>query len=61
MLFLVNERLTNSFRNCHVKFTKRQTNEVVHVLAKMVPSFARLCIFTDIPTCIQNFIINDIK
>jgi ribonuclease HI len=47
------------FTNSHVEFIRRQANEVAHNLAKVAPCLASFHIFTDIPTCIQNLIINE--
>ncbi|XP_058747206.1 uncharacterized protein LOC131620218 [Vicia villosa] len=51
--------ITLFFRNSHVKFVRRQANEVPHALARVAPSLASFHNFTDIPTCIQNIIINE--
>jgi hypothetical protein len=45
--------------NSHVEFIKMQANEGTHCLAKASPCLASFHIFTDIPTCIQNLIINE--
>jgi hypothetical protein len=47
------------FTNSHVEFIRRQANGVAHNLAKVAPSLASFCIHTDIPTCIQDLIINE--
>lgn len=46
------------FRNSHVKFARRQANEVVHVLAQMTSSFTSFHNFSNAPTCIQNITTN---
>jgi ribonuclease HI len=46
------------FTNSRVEFIRRQANEVAHCLAKAAPCLASFHVFTDIPTCIQNLIIN---
>ncbi|XP_058733805.1 uncharacterized protein LOC131605473 [Vicia villosa] len=51
--------ITLFFRNSHVKFVRRQVNEVAHALARVTPFLASFHNFTDIPTCIQNIIINE--
>ncbi|XP_058783747.1 uncharacterized protein LOC131658475 [Vicia villosa] len=53
--------LVSSFRNSHVKFVRRQANEVAHVLARAATFFASFQVFTDIPTCILSLIINEMK
>lgn len=53
--------LANSTRNSHVKFARRQANEVVYFLVKVTSSFARFHIFIDVTTCTHNLIINDMK
>ncbi|GAU17355.1 hypothetical protein TSUD_232310 [Trifolium subterraneum] len=47
------------FTNSHVEFIRRQVNGVAHNLAKVAPSLANFRIHTDIPTCIQDLIINE--
>ncbi|XP_058742492.1 uncharacterized protein LOC131614986 [Vicia villosa] len=49
------------FRNSHVKFVRRQANEVAHALARVAPFMANFHNFYDIPTCIQNIIINEMS
>ncbi|XP_058778870.1 uncharacterized protein LOC131652897 [Vicia villosa] len=49
------------FRNSHVKFVRRQANEVAHALARVAPSFASFHNFLEIPTCIQNIVINEMN
>lgn len=49
------------FRNSHVKFVRRKTNEVAHALAWMAPSLAIFHNFIDVPTCIQNIISNEMS
>ncbi|XP_058749795.1 uncharacterized protein LOC131622768 [Vicia villosa] len=56
-----NRLLSLFFRYSHVKFVRRQANEVVHALAHVAPSLASFHNFTVIPTCIQNIIINDMS
>jgi hypothetical protein len=51
--------LTTDFVNFHVKFIRRQVNEVVHSLARITSLLASVHIFNDIPTCIQTIIINE--
>ncbi|XP_058775339.1 uncharacterized protein LOC131649602 [Vicia villosa] len=48
--------LGGCFRNSHVKFTRRQTNEVAHALARAAPHFSSFHNFTNVPTCIQTLI-----
>jgi hypothetical protein len=47
------------FTNSHVEFIMRQANEVGHNLVKIAQCLTNFHIFTDIPTCIQNLIINE--
>ncbi|XP_058776565.1 uncharacterized protein LOC131650878 [Vicia villosa] len=42
--------ITLSLRNSHVKFVRRQANEVAHALTRVAPSLASFHNFTDIPT-----------
>jgi hypothetical protein len=51
--------LATDFVNSHVKFIRRQANEVAHSLARVAPLLASFHIFSDIPTCIQTIIINE--
>lgn len=45
----------------HVKFIRRQANEVAHALPRVAPSLASFHYFIDIPTCIQQVLINDMN
>lgn len=47
------------FTNSNVEFIRRQVNEVVHNLVRVAMSLVSLHIFTDIPTSIQNLIVNE--
>jgi len=47
--------------NSHVKFTRRQMNEVAHELAKTTTSLPNFHIFDDVPTCINSLITNAIN
>jgi hypothetical protein len=47
------------FTNSLVEFKFWEANEVVYNLTKVAPCLANFQIFTDIPTCIQNLIINE--
>ncbi|XP_058756628.1 uncharacterized protein LOC131629844 [Vicia villosa] len=40
------------FRNSHVKFVRRQANEVARALTRVAPSLASFHNFFDIPACI---------
>jgi hypothetical protein len=40
------------FRNSNIEFIRRQTNEVAHVLARVVTSTTSFHLFIDISTCI---------
>jgi hypothetical protein len=53
--------LTSSFVNSHVKFIRRQTNEVVDRLAGAATSLTSFHNFIDIPTCIYDIIMNEIR
>lgn len=53
--------LTRYFMNFYVKFVRRQVNEIVHTLTKVSLSYANFHIFIDIPTCIHQFIINEMN
>jgi hypothetical protein len=53
--------LASSFVNSHVKFIRRQANEVAHRLAGAAPSLASFHNFIDIPTCIYDIIINEMR
>jgi len=45
--------------NSHVKFIRRQANEVAHSLAQTALSEASFRIYSRIPTCIEPIIINE--
>jgi hypothetical protein len=47
------------FRNSWVEFISRQTNEFVHILARVATFKANFHIFVDISTCIINIIDNE--
>jgi hypothetical protein len=47
------------FENFRVEFIRRHTNETVHALVKVVTSLADTHIFIEIPTCIQDVIMNE--
>jgi ribonuclease HI len=47
--------------NSHVKFIRRQANEVAHILARVATSLASFHNFIDIPTCMYNIIINEMR
>jgi hypothetical protein len=49
--------LTTSLVNSHVKFIKRQTNKVAHILTRVATSVTSFYNSIDIPTCIYNIII----
>jgi ribonuclease HI len=53
--------LATSFVNSHVKFIRRQANEVAHTLARVSTSLASFHNFIDIPTCIYDIIINEMR
>jgi hypothetical protein len=53
--------LATNLVNSHVKFIRRQTDEVSHNLAQVATSLARLHNFIDIPTCIYNIIMNEMR
>lgn len=54
------KRLFNSkFTNSRVEFNRRQANQVVHALARVVASSASRTIYFNIPYCINNIIINE--
>jgi ribonuclease HI len=40
------------FENSRVEYIKRQMNEVVHALTRIIPSLTSFNIFVDVPTCI---------
>lgn len=49
-------------RNYHVKFARRQANEVARALARVTSSLASFHILINVPTCIHNIIIiNDMN
>ncbi|CAJ2637916.1 unnamed protein product [Trifolium pratense] len=47
------------FTNSLVEFNRRQANEVAHALARVATSLASSNIFTDVPTCISQLIMNE--
>jgi hypothetical protein len=47
--------------NSHVKFIRRQANEVAHRLAREATSLASFHIFINIPTCIYDIILNEMR
>jgi len=49
--------LCTDLMNSHVKFIKRQANEVAHSLAKAALSDTSFRIYSHIPTCIESIII----
>lgn len=53
--------LARYFMKSHVKFIGRQANEVAHALPRVAPSLASFHNFIDIPTCIQQVLINDMN
>jgi hypothetical protein len=53
--------LATNFVNSDVKFIRRQANEVAHKLARVALSLASFHIFSDIPTCIYDIIINEMR
>jgi hypothetical protein len=53
--------LNTSLMNSHVKFIRRQANEVAHRLAKAAPLLASFHIHIDIPTCILAIIMNEMR
>ncbi|KAK2375736.1 hypothetical protein QL285_076606 [Trifolium repens] len=53
--------LATDFVNSHVKFIWRQVNEVAHFVARVAPLLASFHIFSDIPTCIQIIIVNEMR
>jgi ribonuclease HI len=53
--------LTTSLVNSHVKFIRRQANEVAHRLAREATSLASFHIFINIPTCIYDIILNEMR
>ncbi|GAU43413.1 hypothetical protein TSUD_398900, partial [Trifolium subterraneum] len=53
--------LATNLVNSHVKFIRRQANEVAHRLAREATSLASFHIFIDIPTCIYDIIMNEMR
>jgi hypothetical protein len=53
--------LATSLVNSHVKFIRRQANEVAHRLAREATSLASFHIFINIPTCIYDIILNEMR
>jgi ribonuclease HI len=53
--------LNTSLMNSHVKFIRRQANEVVHRLAKTAPLLTSFHIHIDIPTYIFTIIMNKMR
>jgi hypothetical protein len=51
--------LATDLVNSHVRFIRRQSNEVAHSLARLAPLLANFHIFSDILTCIKTIIINE--
>jgi ribonuclease HI len=51
--------LCTDLMNSHVKFIRRQANEVAHSLAKAALSEASFRDYYHIPTCIESIIINE--
>jgi hypothetical protein len=47
------------FENSYVEFNRRQTNEVVHALARVATFIASSHVFIDVPTCTAYLIINE--
>jgi ribonuclease HI len=47
--------------NFVVKFIKRQANMVAHTLAKAASSWARCCIFENLPLCITAYLNNEMQ
>jgi ribonuclease HI len=47
------------FENSHVEFDRRQSNEAAHTLARVATSIASSNIFIDVPTCINDIIMNE--
>jgi len=50
---------TSFFSNSGVEFVRRQTNEVVHALARETMLLTSLVVYFDISNCIETFIINE--
>jgi hypothetical protein len=57
MLNYCRSMLATSLVNSHVKFIRRQANEVVHKLVRVASPLASFHIFSDLPTCIYDIII----
>jgi hypothetical protein len=53
--------LASSFVNSHVKFIRRQANEIALRLAGAALSLVSFHNFIDIPTCIYDIIINEMR
>ncbi|GAU17471.1 hypothetical protein TSUD_340140 [Trifolium subterraneum] len=53
--------LATNLVNSHVKFIRRQANEVAHRLAREATCLASFHIFIDIPTCIYDIIMNEMR
>jgi hypothetical protein len=53
--------LATSFVNSHVKFIRRKTNKIAHKLVRVASSFSNFHIFSDIPICIHDIIINEMR
>ena len=49
----------NNLTNSHVEFIRRQANEVAHSLAKAAIFSTSFHVFDEIPTCITDFIFNE--
>ncbi|GAU26189.1 hypothetical protein TSUD_354110 [Trifolium subterraneum] len=53
--------LSTSLVNSHVKFIRRQANEAAHRLARVATSLASFHNFIDLPTCITDVILNEMR
>jgi hypothetical protein len=54
------QQLHNTFfKNSMVEFIRRQANEAAHILTRVTLPLASFHIFTDLPICIHNIIINE--
>jgi len=53
--------LHNSFQNSHVKFNRRQINEIAHELSQTAPFNHSSHILDEVPLCIWHIITNEMQ
>jgi len=49
------------FTNLRVEFIRRQANEVAHKLARTATSYASIHYFTELPDCIHDVLMNEVR